>query len=178
MSSHFKFHYDYCSRLIIISVYENVRIFNNTGKIIRPTRGGGGVKNYVKQIILKIITLHIILHRGMREKLIFTWSLSVVNSDRISASLPFLLTCGNSRLYQRLRTLCSDCDTQKNTSESAFKMICGPRRLLYFVTLCEDAVPVPQIQSCSHRKKNSEDRAVNHCFGIKCKKNWLFIWEN
>lgn len=128
--------------------------------------------NYVK----KIVTLHRIFYGRMREKLIFTWSLPLANlTGSVSTCILFLLMCGNSRLYQRLRTLCTVCDIEKNTSESTFKMICGPRRLFSFVTLCEEAVPAPQIYSYSLRKKDSEDRAVNHCFGIKCKKNWLFM---
>jgi hypothetical protein len=39
VSSHFKFHYDIRSRLVIIAVYMNVFIFNNTCKIILA--GGG-----------------------------------------------------------------------------------------------------------------------------------------
>jgi hypothetical protein len=42
--SNFKFHYDICSRLVIIAVYMNACIFNNTNKIIRST-GKGVIEN-------------------------------------------------------------------------------------------------------------------------------------
>jgi hypothetical protein len=91
---------------------------------------------------------------------------------------PFLLMYENSQPYQRLRTLCTDCDTENNTSENIFKMICESQLLFSYVTLWEDVVTVPQTYSCSLRKKNTDQTAVDHCFGIKCKKNWLFIREN
>jgi hypothetical protein len=39
MSSHVVFHHDICSRLVIMAVYVNVCIFNNTGKVNRSTWG-------------------------------------------------------------------------------------------------------------------------------------------
>jgi hypothetical protein len=41
MKPHIKFRYDICPGLVIIAVYMNVLIFNDTGKIIQSAEGGG-----------------------------------------------------------------------------------------------------------------------------------------
>jgi hypothetical protein len=100
-SSHFKFHYGICSRLIIIAVYKNVYAFSTILVNNQAHGGGWNIAIRLSKLYEKIIILHVMLLGGLREKLIFTWSLPIINSARMSACLSHLLICENSRLYQR-----------------------------------------------------------------------------